>query len=94
MRVDQAVHSEQLEKVTGLDRYSLSRQFRKAFGTSPYRYLTMRRLDQVRGDIAAGASLVDAAVRAGFSDQSHMTRQFKAGYGISPGQWRRLVCKT
>jgi AraC-like DNA-binding protein len=92
--LDQAVNSEQLEKVTGLDRYSLSRQFRKTFGTSPYRYLTMRRLDQVRGDIAAGASLVDAAVRAGFSDQSHMTRRFKAGYGISPGQWRRLVCKT
>lgn len=92
--LDQVVHSEQLEKVTGLDRYSLSRQFRKAFGTSPYRYLTMRRLDQARGDIAAGATLVDAAMRAGFSDQSHMTRRFKAGYGISPGQWRRLVCKT
>ena len=92
--LDQVVHSEQLEKVTGLDRYSLSRQFRKAFGTSPYRYLTMRRLDQARGDIAAGATLVDAAMRAGFSDQSHMTRRFKAGYGISPGQWQRLVCKT
>ncbi|MEP4529206.1 MAG: AraC family transcriptional regulator [Paracoccaceae bacterium] len=89
--LDQTVHSEQLEKVTGLDRYSLARQFRKAFGTSPYRYLTMRRLDQARGDIAAGATLVDAAMRAGFSDQSHMTRQFKAGYGISPGQWQRLL---
>ncbi|MCJ8335737.1 MAG: AraC family transcriptional regulator [Epibacterium sp.] len=89
--LDQVVHSDQLEKVTGLDRYSLARQFRKAFGTSPYRYLTMRRLDQVRGNIAAGATLADAAMNAGFSDQSHMTRRFKASYGISPGQWQRLI---
>ncbi|WP_298259684.1 AraC family transcriptional regulator [uncultured Litoreibacter sp.] len=90
----QVVHSDQLEKITGLDRFALARQFRKAFGTSPYRYLTMRRLDQVRGDIAAGTTLVDAAVRAGFSDQSHMTRRFKTGYGISPGDWQRLMHQT
>lgn len=92
--LDQVVHSDQLENITGLDRFSLARQFRKAFGTSLYRYLTMRRLDQVRGDIAAGTTLVDAAMRAGFSDQSHMTRRFKAGYGISPGHWQRLMHQT
>tara|TARA_R110000737_G_scaffold341927_1_gene366233 strand:+ start:996 stop:1790 length:795 start_codon:yes stop_codon:yes gene_type:complete len=92
--LDENVNSEQLENVTGLDRYSLSRQFRKAFGTSPYRYLTMRRLDQVRADIASGSTLVDAATRSGFSDQSHMTRRFKSSYGISPGQWQRLLNRT
>lgn len=89
--LDRIVDSEQLEQVTGLDRYSLARQFRKAFGTSPYRYLTMRRLDRVRADIAAGVTLVDAAMRQGFSDQSHMTRRFKASYGVSPGHWQRLL---
>jgi AraC-like DNA-binding protein len=89
--LDQIVSSEQLELVTGLDRYVLARQFGKAFGTSPYRYLTMRRLDHVRASIAAGANLVEVAVKYGFSDQSHMTRRFKSTYGISPGRWQRLV---
>ena len=38
------VRSSELEAVTGLTRYELARQFRVRYGTSPYRYLLMRRL--------------------------------------------------
>ena len=76
-----------LERVTGLDRWTLARQFRAAFGTSPSRYRTMRQLGHVRGSLDAGASLAEAAIMAGFSDQSHMTRRFKAGYGLTPARW-------
>src|SRR5207245_6103543 len=38
------VHSTELESITGLTRYDLSRQFRIMFGTSPYRYLLIRLL--------------------------------------------------
>src|SRR5262249_60511395 len=34
-----------LERITGLDRFSLARQFRRAYGPSPDRYRTLRRLD-------------------------------------------------
>lgn len=88
---DRAVRSEELEAVTGLDRYSLARQFRTVLGTSPYRYLTMRRLERARGAISGGQSLAGAAALAGFSDQAHMTRQFRAAYGMPPGSWQRLV---
>jgi len=42
------VRSSELESITGLTRYDLARQFKVMFGTSPYRYLLMRRLDFAR----------------------------------------------
>ncbi|AZE64919.1 transcriptional regulator, AraC family [Pseudomonas synxantha] len=75
----------------GRDRWALSRDFRLLFGTSPYRYLTMRRLDLVRQLLAQGQSLVDAAMTAGFTDQSHMTRQFRSTYGMPPSRWVKML---
>jgi AraC-like DNA-binding protein len=89
----QPVASAELEHVSGLDRFALARQFRAMLGTSPYRYLTMRRLDNARGLIRSGAGLADAAMAAGFADQSHMTRQFKRAYGLPPGAWRDLLAQ-
>jgi AraC-like DNA-binding protein len=87
---DKTVDSEDLEAVGGLDRWTLARQFRATYGTSPYRYFTMRRLDRVRSAIASGASLADAALDAGFADQAHMTRHFTRTYGLPPGRWAKL----
>jgi AraC-like DNA-binding protein len=84
------VHSSELEAVTGLTRYDLARQFRLMCGTSPYRYLLMRRLDVARQQIAEGRSLVEVAIEAGFADQAHFSRLFKATFGITPARYRVL----
>jgi len=78
---------EELERVAGLDRWTLARQFRTAFGTSPTRFRTMRQLDKVRLLLRRGTSLIEAAQEAGFADQCHMSRLFKQAYGLSPGKW-------
>jgi AraC-like DNA-binding protein len=76
-----------LEDVAGVDRFTIARHFRRAFGTSPDRYRTLRRLAVARAAIESGQSLARAAASAGFADQSHMTRQFKRSYGLTPARW-------
>jgi AraC-like DNA-binding protein len=80
----------ELERLTGTDRFTLTRHFRRALGTTPDRYRTMRRLAVARAAIDDGLPLTQAAARAGFADQSHLTRQFKRAYGLTPGRWRAL----
>jgi AraC-like DNA-binding protein len=84
------VHSAELESVTGLTRYDLARQFRHMFGTSPYRYLLMRRVDFARELIHQQHSLVDVACDAGFADQAHFTRVFRSAFGLTPARYRAL----
>ena len=84
------VSSEALEVVSGLDRYQTARQFRRLFGTSPHRYLVMRRLDRARTDMVQGSAIAVAALDAGFADQAHFTRHFKKTFGMTPGRWLAL----
>jgi AraC-like DNA-binding protein len=84
------VRSAELEAVTGLSRYELARQFRARYGTSPYRYSLMRRLDFARGRLRGGTPLADLALAAGFADQAHFTRMFRSAYGVTPGRYARL----
>jgi AraC-like DNA-binding protein len=88
--LDQNITLEQLATHSERDRWSLSRDFRLLFGTSPYRYLTMRRLDLVRALLIQGQPLANAALMAGFADQSHMTRQFRKTYGLPPARWLKM----
>jgi AraC-like DNA-binding protein len=84
------VHSTELESITGLTRYDLCRQFRIAFGTSPHRYLLMRRLDLARDAIHQEHPLAEVAHDAGFADQAHFTRVFRSAFGLTPARYRAL----
>ena len=51
----------------------------------------MRRLDRVRRFLNGGASPAQAALDAGFADQSHMSRHFKRTYGLTPARWASMT---
>lgn len=87
------IRSSELEEVTGLTRFDLARQFRSAFGTSPYRYSLMRRLDCARAQLRRNRSLADMALAAGFADQAHLSRMFKYAFGVTPARYRALVSR-
>ncbi len=79
-----------LEQASGQDRWRLSRDFRALYGTSPYRYLLLRRLDLVRRLILQKEPVAGASAAAGFFDQSHMTRRFVQAFGLPPARWARM----
>ena len=84
------VASQELERVSGLDRFALARHFRAAYGTSPHRFQVGRRLARAQGLIARGTALSEVAAATGFADQSHLTRHFAARFGLTPGRWAAL----
>ena len=84
------VRASELEAISGLSRFTLCTQFKRAFGTTPYRYLLMRRLDALRERLPGGEPLSALALDCGFADQAHMSRAFKAGVGLTPRQFAAL----
>lgn len=92
-----ALSADALERLTGLGRFELARQFRRAHGVGPHRYLVLRRLDlarrlMTRADFGlARVSLTRVAAEAGFADQAHFIRCFRGAHGVTPGEWRRLA---
>jgi AraC family transcriptional regulator len=70
----------------------LARAFRRRYRCSPAEYVRRLRVEAA-AELLAGsrASLARVASAAGFSDQSHLSRQFRAWVGMSPGEYRRSV---
>jgi AraC-like DNA-binding protein len=82
---------EDLEQAARHDRWQLSRDFRTLFGTSPYRYLILRRLDRARRMMLDGHASAEAADACGFADQSHLARHFRKAFGLTPNAWLMAI---
>ena len=82
----------QLAREANVHPVYFARQFRRFFGCSVGRYV--RQL-QFRATVTLlaeqQANLAQIAYATGFSDQAHLTRTFASEFGITPGQFRRLV---
>jgi AraC-like DNA-binding protein len=84
------VRASELEAISGLSRFALCAQFKRGFGTTPYRYLLMRRLEALRERLPNGERLSALALDCGFADQAHMSRAFRSGVGLTPRQFVAL----
>lgn len=69
----------------------LSRAFRRHVGMPPYAYLLQIRVAIGRNALSSGATIAAAALTAGFSDQSHFTREFHRRTGMTPGTFQALL---
>lgn len=80
---------EGLASAVNLSPFHFARVFRQATGMPPHTWLKQRRLVRARELLRQGATALEVAFTLGFSDQSHLTRQFKQAYGVTPGMYRQ-----
>jgi len=81
---------ELLARAVGLSRAVFARQFARALGLSPMRYLTQRRM-QVAAALLHGsdAALAEVARRVGYESEFAFNRAFKRHYEVPPGVYRQ-----
>jgi AraC family transcriptional regulator len=66
------------------------RAFKRSVGETPHAFIIGRRLHRARElMLTTDTSLAQIAIACGFSDQAHLCKLFRSGYGQSPAAWRR-----
>lgn len=71
----------------GISRFALLRLFAKDVGLPPHAYMTRARLREARRLLLQGEPAAQVAAAVGYVDQSHLTKRFRAAFGITPGQF-------
>lgn len=84
------IYLEQICRHAGLSKSTLLRAFTKEKGVTPYRYLETIRINEAKKLLSEGTPPVEAAIRTGFSDQSHFTNYFNQFIGLAPGIYREI----
>ncbi|MCV9920387.1 AraC family transcriptional regulator [Pseudomonas sp. BT-42-2] len=79
---------ESLAAAVNLSPFHFARVFRQATGLPPHAWLKQRRLGRARELLKKGMAAAEVAFVLGFADQSHLSRQFKQAYGVTPGAYR------
>ncbi|SDG57133.1 AraC-type DNA-binding protein [Alloyangia pacifica] len=88
-RVEEDVSLDDLCRVTGLRRRQTIDAFRRATGLPPHAWHLQQKVLLVKRLLRAGLTPAEAAAQAGFADQSHMGRHFRAIVGTTPRAYAR-----
>lgn len=75
----------ELAAEVGLTPSYLIRSSTRATGLTPHGHVLRARVDHARQRLLDGMTAAEAALSAGFCDQSHLIRQFRRHYGVTPG---------
>jgi AraC-like DNA-binding protein len=80
----------EIQRQTGYSPRHFIALFRAAVGLTPKHYYRVKRFTTALRGLAGGNAkgLADLADSAGYSDQAHLTREFREFSGVTPSQYR------
>jgi AraC-like DNA-binding protein len=91
VHMDEKISATSIAAETGYSTAHISRLFKKRFGLTLQAFLIDQRINRAKSLMIESPelSLAEIAVEAGFYDQSHLVKNFKKAYSISPNHYKR-----
>ncbi|MBC8134465.1 MAG: helix-turn-helix transcriptional regulator [Fibrella sp.] len=84
-----------LARIASLHPTAFDRAFVRATGQTPVRLLTEMRLSEVRLRLETTDETLETIARAvGLTDATHLSRLFRARFGMAPGKWRDGIIRA
>ena len=85
--VNDDITLDKLQQISGLNKFSIIRNFKKLYTTTPAAYHLQYRVAEAKRLLSKGADVFDICEELRFYDQAHLIREFKKMYGITPGTY-------
>ena len=86
--MEEPITLEQLAEQVHVSKYHFLRRFKELTGVTAHAFVMNKRLIRACELLQKGESITTAYQSTGFGDYSVFLRNFKAAFGISPGQYR------
>jgi AraC-like DNA-binding protein len=83
-----------LADLAGVTRFQVIRDFRQGTGLTPGAFIRLSRQTSASRLIEQGVPLAEAAAAAGFADQSHLCRVFRAIQGVTPSMFKAACARA
>lgn len=87
----QKVTLDQLEQVSGVNKFHIIRLFKEQFKIPPHAFQTMLRINYAKKELGKNRQTAEIALDAGFYDQSHFIKVFKSYTGVTPDRYQKLI---
>jgi len=85
--VNDVITLDNLQQISGLNKFSIIRNFKKQYVATPAAYHLQYRVAEAKRLLSKGADVFEICEELRFYDQAHMIREFKKMYGITPGTY-------
>jgi AraC-like DNA-binding protein len=85
--VNDVITLDKLQQITGLNKFSIIRNFKKLYVTTPAAYHLQYRVAEAKRLLSKGTDVFEICEELKFYDQAHLIREFKKMYGITPGTY-------
>lgn len=88
-RLASTLSLDELAKLAGMSTFHFARQFKRATGLPPHRYVTLRRIKRAQMLLAdRKLSIAQIAFAVGYSNARHFSDQFRRAVGRTPAMFR------